>query len=212
MNLLGYNSPLISLLTKISQLFMINILWILCSVPIFTVGASTAALYSVTMAMAEKRGGNVFVSFFRAFKQNFRDGVAVFLLMSGIFTVLAADLYVIMTYEFPGWPLAVGLLGLLTVLFLMVWSLVFPLTAKYHNSPGGLIRSALILTLQYFYRVLFMTVMNVLPLIAYLMSPSVFLELSIYWVLIGFAVTAYLNSIIVLQIFRKNDSNCEVEH
>lgn len=205
MKLLGYDSILISLLTKISKLLVINIMWLLCSLPLFTIGASTTAMYAVTMAMAENRGGNVVVAFLRAFRDNFRDGTKVFGLMAVVGAVLLMDCYVLLTYEFPGGMIATPVTVLLLIIFAMVWTLAFPITARYKNTARKIIKSAFQLCTQNFYKTLFMVLFGLLPVFLLLLSPELFVDLSIYWVLLGFAVAAYIDSLIILRIFAKND-------
>ena len=210
MKFLGYDSFLISLLTKISQFFAINILWILCSIPVFTIGASTTAMYAVTMAMAEKRGGNVFVAFFREFKRNFWDGTKVFLILAGMALFLGLDIFVLLRYDFPGGTAAAAVIGILCIVFLVIWTLVFPVAARYQNTARSLVKSAFLLGTQNFYKSLFMALLNLLPVLLFLLEPNLFLELSVCWVLVGFALTAYLNSKIMLRIFKKNDRTCGI--
>lgn len=205
MKLLGYDSILMSFLTKISKLLIINIMWLLCSLPIFTIGASTTAMYAVTMAMAEKRGGNVAVAFLRAFRDNFCDSTKVLGLMSVVGAVLLMDCYVLLAYEFPGGMIAAPVTALLLLIFAMVWTLAFPIAARYKNTARKIIKGAFQLCIQNLYKTLFMVLFGLLPVFLLLLSPELFVDLSIYWVLLGFAVAAYIDSLIILRIFAKND-------
>ena len=55
-------------LTKICDMICLNIVWLICCIPIVTIGASTAALYSVMLKMVKNEEGYIFRSFFKAFK------------------------------------------------------------------------------------------------------------------------------------------------
>ena len=41
--------PLADILNRFMDLILLNVLWFVCSLPVFTAGASTCALYDVTI-------------------------------------------------------------------------------------------------------------------------------------------------------------------
>ena len=69
---LNPESKLMLFFTKIAYSAYLNVLWFLCCLPIVTAGASTTALFYVTLKIAKDEEGNITKSFFRAFRQNFR--------------------------------------------------------------------------------------------------------------------------------------------
>ena len=73
----------------------LNLLWILCSLPVFTIGASTTALYYVTLKMVQDEESNITAMFFRAFRENFRQATTLWLIMLGIGLLLAGDGYIL---------------------------------------------------------------------------------------------------------------------
>ena len=68
MKFFNYDSPIMQFLTRLTDLFILNFLFLICSIPIITIGASATALYSVTLKMAKNEESYIFSSFFRAFK------------------------------------------------------------------------------------------------------------------------------------------------
>ena len=87
--------PLFSGLGRLADLFWLNILFIVCSLPIFTIGASTTALYYVTLKMVKNEEGHITKSFFRAFKENFRQSTLIWLMVMLVGALLFGD-YLIM--------------------------------------------------------------------------------------------------------------------
>ena len=61
------DNPVMQFITKIVTSVYLNILWFICCIPIFTIGASTTALFYVTEKMAKNEEGNVTSAFFRSF-------------------------------------------------------------------------------------------------------------------------------------------------
>ena len=65
----GIDSKFYEVVSKIADLVVVNLLFVLCSLPIITIGASTTALYGVTKKMAENREGYIFRNYFRLLKR-----------------------------------------------------------------------------------------------------------------------------------------------
>ena len=86
MKFFNYDSPIMQFLSRLTDLFILNFLFLICSIPIVTIGASATALYSVTLKMAKNEESYIFSSFFRAFKNNFRHSTIswMILLLAGI--------------------------------------------------------------------------------------------------------------------------------
>ena len=74
------DSPIMRFLTQAAELAWLNILWVVCSLPVVTFGASTAALCSAVRNMIRDRGRWNAVAFFRAFLDNFKKFVKIFVL------------------------------------------------------------------------------------------------------------------------------------
>ena len=68
-NLIDPDRPLLAFITKMAYSAYLNILWLICCLPIVTIGASTTALFYVTLKMAEDRDDGLTGMFFRAFRQ-----------------------------------------------------------------------------------------------------------------------------------------------
>ena len=52
--LFNMDSPFMIKLAKFADMVILSILWIVCCIPIFTIGPATAALYHVTLKLARK--------------------------------------------------------------------------------------------------------------------------------------------------------------
>ena len=66
---------------RVADLILLNILCILCCIPIVTAGASITALYYVTLKMARDEESYIIRSFFCSFKQNFKQSTLIWILM-----------------------------------------------------------------------------------------------------------------------------------
>lgn len=85
----------IQLLNKIFCAAWLNILWFLCCIPIFTIGASTTALYYVSFKLVRNEEGNITKQFFTAFRSNFKKATLIWLPLLGLGILFGIDGYVL---------------------------------------------------------------------------------------------------------------------
>lgn len=123
-----YNNPVIRVLIKIANLILVSLYWALTCIPIVTIITSTSAMYYTVAKVVNSSGDGVTRAFFGAFKENFKKGILLSLLVAGSGVILFFDLYFgyanygkssfAMVYFFIGVPLAI--LWLALVLYLPV--------------------------------------------------------------------------------------------
>ena len=68
-------------LSRIADVAILNILWLICCLPVVTAGAATTALVSVTLKMTDDNEGYIFRSYIKAFKRNFKQSTLVWLIL-----------------------------------------------------------------------------------------------------------------------------------
>lgn len=83
MNLLNENNIVHIFLNKIGDIVLANLLFILCSVPIVTIGPALTALYHCTLRSVKDNNNGTVKTFFRAFKDNFKQSLIVWLFLLG---------------------------------------------------------------------------------------------------------------------------------
>ncbi len=117
-----YDGPLYKVLTRVSNVAILHLLWLATSLPLVTLGASLSALYSVSIA--HKLGDDTPVSalYFAAFRNKWRRASLLFavLLLSG--ALLALNLY-FWNYVATGFVARVA--AVLTLVLCVLWGLVF---------------------------------------------------------------------------------------
>ena len=80
-NLLNLESPLMQMLTRIGDLILLNVLFLICCIPVVTAGASIAALHRMTQEIVYETDSSTVKGFFRAFRANFKQATAVWLVV-----------------------------------------------------------------------------------------------------------------------------------
>ena len=97
---------------KITDVACMSLLWLLTSLPVFTIGAATAAFYSFTLDAVGDNEGRVIGSYFSAFKANFKKATLLWLLQLALGALLAVNLYAAWTFYLAKGVIALGFLSL----------------------------------------------------------------------------------------------------
>ena len=95
MKLFDMDSPLMIGLNKMADLMILNLLTILCCLPVVTVGASLTAMHYMVIKLIRNEESYVVKGFFRSFKQNLRQGTIIWLLQLFVIIVLGFDYYLL---------------------------------------------------------------------------------------------------------------------
>lgn len=141
------NSPFWELADKTVRLLWLSLLWMICSLPVFTIGASTTALYTVTLKYVRDEEGYLTSSFLHAFRKNFRQSTVIegISLAAGIF--LLADFavyYRSSSLNAVSLTLFTVFLGIFVV-FLFANIYVYPLLAYFDNTIRNTLFNALMM-------------------------------------------------------------------
>ena len=131
-NLLNPDNPVMQFITKIVTTVYLNILWFLCCLPIFTAGAATTALYYVTLKMVKNEEGNITKAFFHSFKENFKQGTIIWLILLAFGIRLGVDGYVLyhLRFENAFWTICSAILIVVILAYVIVLLYIFPLLSR----------------------------------------------------------------------------------
>ena len=184
------DSPFFQKLSTVSELVILNLLTILCSLPITTIGASATALFYTTekMRKAEKSSPK---TFFYAFKENFKQATLIWgiLLAIGILICFAILLYLQMNM-----PVLIGCSVLALILWGAVTSWVFPMLSHFYSTTWAAFKNAILCGTNFLPLSLAMSIVNLVPLALFLFVPGIFIRLIPLWLFIWFALAAYCNA------------------
>ena len=77
----SYESKFSQMMIKLSYSCWLNLLWLICSIPVFTLGAATTALYDVSLKIVRDEETSITRQFFRSFRRNFRQSTVLWLIL-----------------------------------------------------------------------------------------------------------------------------------
>ncbi len=134
---------------KVGYIWWLHTLWLVCSLPIITIGASTTALCYSCMKL-QKKEGYVTKNFFLSFKENFMQSTILFLIFSIVGILLMLDLILGNQIDFGvGRLVRYGAMALL-IPYSMTLLFVFAVQAKFVNSISETIKYAFGVAWRYF--------------------------------------------------------------
>ena len=163
MKFLSYDSKFSRIMIKLCYACFLNLLWMVCSLPIFTIGASTTALYYACLKIVRDEGFDAAGMFFHSFKQNFKQATIIWLIMltAGIF--LAGDGYILYHLRASStgamavmWTLLMAVVIAAAVIYVIVLLYVFPLLASVENTTAAMLKNAFLIGTHYLFSTILM--------------------------------------------------------
>lgn len=210
-NFFNMDNGLFRALGKLADLMILNILFIVCSIPIFTIGASLTAMYYVTLKMAENEDGYIARAFWKSFRQNFKQATVIWLIMLFFGIILILDL-LIMREATGTFSTVLRVVILATsFIYMMVLIYIFPSLARFYNTTKALFKNSFIMAIADFPRTIVMIVITVGSVLIMLINNYTFWYGILVWILAGFALVAFANSFFLKKIFAKYTPKQEEE-
>ena len=153
----NYDNPVWRFVGRIWDLFILNLLWVICSIPIITFGAATTAMYYCTLKIAKDRdSGGMFRMFFHSFKDNIKQSTLIWIIMAVTGGILFFDIRFFSIYA----PIQNTFIRMiiftvtcfLMLLWLFIFLYVFPIQAKFINPINQTFKLALFMSIKHLIR------------------------------------------------------------
>ncbi len=189
-------------LSRLFDLILLNILWVLFSLPVITAGAAATALYAVMLKMAANEEGYIIRGFLEAFKRNFRQSTAVWLMLLIIGAALGADVMIVSRFAGAAGKAGMALLGAAVFIYLTELIFVFPLIARFENTTLRMMKNALLIPfvrLKFMLPVMFLTAVSV---VLTFLNQATVMAGAVIWSVIGGALLAFANSFLLREMFK----------
>lgn len=191
-NLFRLDSKFMQTLSTFGDYVFLNVLFLICSIPIFTMGAARSALYRAMFEMQEGNGA-LYKKFFKAFKENFKAGTVLFLLKGVIMALLAWSFWLVLKNDIL--PMR-GFFGFSVAAFMVMIAMMSasfgPQVAMFNATVKEFIRNGIYIALSELWRALAVAVMDLAPIFFFLLDPALFMFLLPVWAFLYFSVTTNL--------------------
>lgn len=156
--LFSYENLIWRLMGRVADVFLLSVLWAVCSLPVITIGASTSALYYVTLKMTRSHEGYLVRSYLKAFRENMGQATIQWMIVLAAGLFLGADMYWVYGLESGTAGMTFWVLFMLTVVYLFVTVMIFPLEARVQAGIGKMFFLAFMISFKNFSWVLLMLV------------------------------------------------------
>lgn len=161
MKFFSYESRFSQLMLKLSYCCCLNFLWLICSLPVFTIGASTTALYYVCFKVIRNEETHVFPMFFRSFKENFKQATILWLILLAVGSFIAADAYIVYHMRAASentaaviWTLLFAVIIAAAVIYFIILLFTFPLLANFDNTTKAMLKNAFLVGTHFLFAAL----------------------------------------------------------
>lgn len=194
------DSTFMKAMSRIGDLLMLNFFFLITSLPVFTIGASVTALYTVCFRLGTDRESGVIRSYFRAFRDNFKQGTILWLIV--LLCGVTALMNTLVFYAMSGMlRYAFVLFAILFVLVLLTAGYLFPLLSQFSNDIPSTLKNALILSMGYLPRSVVIAGLNVFPFVLMGFNLYAFLKAGFVWAALYFSAAAYANTLLLKKVF-----------
>ena len=203
-NFFSPDSKLNQVLTFISDLFLLNLIYVICCIPIFTIGAAQTGLYHAVNILQDQNDDRSCV------KEFFKSFCSGFVRVNSVYTLfLLADcmlLYVVLmawSYAYSGrlihWGIAAVILAIL-----LIWHAQIPLFhSKFCCTWRQLIRNCFLLVLFHPLRSIGIGIISWLPMLLYLFVPNLFLRISPLFLTLYFSLGFMFGTVVMIKPFEQ---------
>ncbi|MFG6332834.1 MAG: YesL family protein [Lachnospiraceae bacterium] len=198
MKRLNIDNPFFEAMGRLGDIIIINLLFVLCSLPAVTMGAALAAMYRTFHEMEEGTEGSVGKTFFRYFGSGFGRCTPVWMFMLLTGGLLVFDVIFLGYAGINGVWKAVGAgTGCLILLWVMVSAWLPVVLSEGEKSGMDSLKEAALRAVLHLPATLVMALLNNLLLICLILDVYYVMAAAPLYVVFGFGLTAFLNTKIV---------------
>ena len=200
--LFNIEGPVMQFMTKITYCVYLTILWFLCCLPVITAGASTTALFYVTLKIAKNEEGRLTAAFFRSFRKNFKQATVIWLILLVVGIFLGIDGYVFYHMRFHNvfWTIGTAAFIVALVAYLIIIMYIFPLLSRFENTTRAMFKNALMIGMRFL-------LCTALMAIIYFAMAIVVIRIFTPAIILGQGLCALLCSYLLSNIFMGLEGN-----
>jgi len=194
MGFFGIDGPFFRIGTVIADVMILGILWIIGSLPIVTIGASTTAVFYVTTKRANGRDGYLWADFWKSYRLNFFASTKVFLTIFIIYAILIFNIWGLsFENDLGNWILAIQFVVFIEITFISMYA--FPLISRFELKYIQVFKTAFILANRH----ILITISN----LALLVGVVFMVDFMPPFIIIAPGVYIYFSSYLFVKAFKK---------
>lgn len=201
--LFNYENPVMQFISKIFDLIVLNLFFLLFSIPIVTIGASLSALYYVSLKILRGEDPYLWQNFFKAFRQNFKQATLVWLILLAASVLLGMDFYIINSQDTVLFAVVRVLLWIISGILFCIFLYVFPVISHFVCSTKQAFKNSLYMIIGFLPYTVIMLIVCGIVLYLCTVSARIFAMVILLSGICGHSVIAFTFCIFFDRIFRK---------
>lgn len=190
-----------SFMSRVADLMLLNILFIICCLPVVTIGSSITAMYYVTLKMVRNEESYIAKSFFKSFRENFKQSTILWLIMLVAGILIFIDFNIVNQIQSTLTTIVRYGLYFITFIYLLILIYLFPVLSKFYNSIKNTFQNALLMSIRHLPFSILLIVIWIAPIVITFIHPTIFMYGLLVWILIGFSLLSFLCSLLLVKVF-----------
>ena len=191
MEIFSPDSKLMSTINRAADIFALNVLWLVFSIPIITMGAATTAKYAVAMKVVRGKMPELIKEFWKAFKSNFKQATLIWLPMLFVIAMIGYETLFVMGMEDSSASIIMIILLIILVLVLMMLMWGWPMLARFEMKYLSWYRNAMLISLLNLPTGILIFALSISPYVLFYFYPE--------WLVAELAITIISGYIIAAQ-------------
>lgn len=193
-------------LSRIVDLVVLNVITILYSLPVITLGGALAAMNYVLVHFVKGDETYIIRMFRKSFRENFKQGIPEGLLVLAIAGITAVDLLALHGSESRAATLIMFMVTIFAVMLFVTCVYMFALQSRYENTISGTILNAVRLAVGNLPR---SAGIAIIWLIWILILVYLYKAASLFFLIFGLSLPGYLCTLVYIRIFDNLESEEE---
>ena len=198
-NAFNLDTPFFRMMGRIGDVFLLNLIFVITSIPVITIGASVTALMTVAIKMTTNKEGYIVSGYLKAFKVNFKQATLIHLLLGVLGVILFFDLHFWVSLQNENARIMIVISVVPIMVYFMVLLYVYVQQAIFTNSIFSTIKNALLMAVKN----LPVTLLLGIAMIAVVCVMCLFVPARIFMVLYGFGLLGYGMAVLYRYIYRE---------
>lgn len=190
-------------LGRIGDIIILNLIFVVTSLPVITIGTALSALYTVAMKLARGEEPSILKEYMKAFRRNMKPATISWLFMAAAGVFIFVDFRLVGVFSGTAYTVMRLLLAMIFGVWVLTFLYLFPYIARFENTVFHSIKNALFLSAAHVPSTVMMLVISVGLIVATLFTSRTFVIGTIAWFFAGFAVVAYTQAFLFVRIFAK---------
>lgn len=147
----GFGGAYTSMVSKIFDVLMLGVLWLVCSVPLVTIGAASSALYYAIVRSVKEDDGYASTMFFRSFRRNLKQGTILWLVLAALLFLMGLNVSILLEHAEGVFGIVMmGFYGTVGIYLFLTACYLFPALSRFEMNTFWFLRIALYMVARYF--------------------------------------------------------------